>query len=572
MAACVVIGALHADEGPCTAKMTTLFQNCGVLAHIAGYHCSSLSRSLRMRRVNRACCEVVDDYVPRVWLSVLDERILAKAFSSRTLNVYIIEQSLKVRGWLQRQNILGVGGPLREFPFVRVIPDVYGQLPRVFEWIEKYGIVNMLDGGGFLLNMVRRQPNGVRRLLEVDGIDVNIAGNVDDDFVVKIIDIARTRIGPSAIDIAVGDIRIAIRKGYKNINSAFKAACGCGMFDAIPALVDAGADVNARIVYDDVMMSALAVVIKEAIVDSNCSLRDPRVRALNAVQSMLSKGANANDPDISLDDIARSQMQNLMRPLLTHGANPNKTGAAGRTALFYASVDVLRLLLATPGIAIDHVDDTGNTALMYNVYDYEKARLLVEAGANINVQNVDGKTALMIALEAQLRRSDVIRMLLDRNADIDLCDIHGRTTLMYAASFSEEFVSAILIRSNWRATSKVGRGVLYYVKSPKALEVIAGFVGAEMATLINQRDKNGSTPLSYVVSNAFFNKHLDPRQEPARALAGVIRGLLLLGADAGIPDRTGFSVLRLQTGGSEYKEFIKGAIDETIAAIKAKTA
>lgn len=524
-----------------------------------------------MRRVNRACCEVVDDYVPRAWLAVLDERILAKAFSPRTLGVYIIEQSLKVRGWLQRQDILDVGGQLREFLFVRVIPDVYERLPRVFEWIEKYGLVNMLDGGGFLLNMVRRQPDGVRRLLEIDGVDVNVADGNGDDFVIKIIDIARTRFGAS-VDIAVGDIKIAIRKGYKNINGAFKAACGCGMFDAIPALVDAGADVNARIVYDDAVMSALAVVIHEAIVDSNCSLRDPRVRALNAVQSMLSRGANADDPDIPLVDIARSQMQNLMRPLLAHGANPNKTGAAGRTPLFYASVDVLRLLLATPGIAIDHMDDTGKTALMYNVYDYEKVRLLVEAGANINLQNIDGKTALMIALEAKLGRSDVVRMLLGKNANLDLRDVHGRTTLMYAASFSEEFVSAILVRSDWRATSKVRRGVLFYVKSPKVLEVIAGFVGVEIATLVNQRDKNGSTPLSYIVGDAFFNKYLDPRQEPARALAGVIRGLLLLGADAAIPDRTGFSVLRLQTGGSEYKEFIKGAIDETIAAIKAKTA
>ncbi len=71
------------------------------------------------------------------------------------------------------------------------------------------------------------------------------------------------------------------------------------------------------------------------------------------------------------------------------------------------------------------------TAAAYGGYP-ETARVLVDAGANVNSKDSSGRTPLMAA--ALSGSSDVARLLLDHKADLNAEDSGGSTALIYAAA------------------------------------------------------------------------------------------------------------------------------------------
>ena len=98
----------------------------------------------------------------------------------------------------------------------------------------------------------------------------------------------------------------------------------------------------------------------------------------------------------------------------------NLRGAGGTTPLMqaalYGDVESVRLLLeggADPNIR----NDAGATALMWGVGDLEKARLLLDHGADVNARSEDERTPLLIAA-GQFGSSPVVKLLLDRGANV----------------------------------------------------------------------------------------------------------------------------------------------------------
>ena len=75
--------------------------------------------------------------------------------------------------------------------------------------------------------------------------------------------------------------------------------------------------------------------------------------------------------------------------------------------------------------------------------DAETVNALLNAGANVNAQNKNGRTALMQA--AIYRHIKVIKILLDRGANIGVKDINGMTALICAAWYCEAETINILI-------------------------------------------------------------------------------------------------------------------------------
>jgi hypothetical protein len=110
----------------------------------------------------------------------------------------------------------------------------------------------------------------------------------------------------------------------------------------------------------------------------------------------------------------------IIRELLNNGANPNiKCPKENRI-----------FLPRSPGGSgfIWHLDG-GLTPLMVAIYP-EVINLLVEFGADVNIQDKYGRTALM--LHSFLEITNIVPILIKKGADINLKDAEGRTALFYA--------------------------------------------------------------------------------------------------------------------------------------------
>jgi ankyrin repeat protein len=112
----------------------------------------------------------------------------------------------------------------------------------------------------------------------------------------------------------------------------------------------------------------------------------------------------------------------LVGILLDKGADPNRTGAGGTTALMWA------------------------------IPDLETVRLLLARGADVNAASETGRTPLLVAASYP-RTTAVIRLLLDRGADLRARDRGGATALALATRSSDVDVVRFLAARGLEAQS-----------------------------------------------------------------------------------------------------------------------
>ena len=124
-------------------------------------------------------------------------------------------------------------------------------------------------------------------------------------------------------------------------------------------------------------------------------------------------------------------------------------GPGGSTPLMYAvlygDAESVRLLLeagADPNIR----NEAGATALMWAVDDLDKTRLLIRRGADVNARSDDGRTPLFIAA-ARPGSYDVVKLLRDHKANPSLVlNRYGPTTpLRLAAEAGDEALLRLLL-------------------------------------------------------------------------------------------------------------------------------
>src|SRR5690242_14171997 len=81
-------------------------------------------------------------------------------------------------------------------------------------------------------------------------------------------------------------------------------------------------------------------------------------------------------------------------------ANVETRDARGATLLMhaaaYGTIESMRMLLDA-GADVNAANDFNATALLWCARDAAKARLLIEHGANVNIQSKQGRTPLMLA-------------------------------------------------------------------------------------------------------------------------------------------------------------------------------
>jgi ankyrin repeat protein len=176
-------------------------------------------------------------------------------------------------------------------------------------------------------------------------------------------------------------------------DTVLMAAVRSGSLDAVTALVDAGADVNAA----DPQLGH--TVLMSAVRSDNAPI----------VKLLLARGA-------TLEARTRVGAKPAVRP-------PGAGGGSHGVGIVRSGVPPQGEQLPTPG---------GMTPLMYAARDgsLDAARVLIEAGADLNVVDSNGMTPLMMAITNG--KIPVAQLLADKGADVRAADWYGRTPLWAA--------------------------------------------------------------------------------------------------------------------------------------------
>ncbi len=174
---------------------------------------------------------------------------------------------------------------------------------------------------------------------------------------------------------------------------------------------------------------------------------------INIVQAILAVpdvniNAQNNLGYTALMDAVRLDKIDLVRMVLAkEGIDVNAKSDGEYTALMWAAdrqnILVVNELLAVPGIEIDAKNELGLSALMMRRTSIEIRKRLIEAGANINLQDNNGNTLLITASEKN--QPKIVELLVNASANLNIQNHSGQTALMHACrAGNREIVSALI--------------------------------------------------------------------------------------------------------------------------------
>ncbi len=166
-------------------------------------------------------------------------------------------------------------------------------------------------------------------------------------------------------------------------------------------------------------------------------------RLLTIINSLQSRKSHSED--LSL----RQEYIKLVTNALT--GDVNQKNSKGETALMYAAwndyTDIVHLLLEK-GANLDLQTNAGSTALDIAIdkNNENTVKILLKAGANPNIQSkIEVRTPLILASAFGLE--NIVEILLNANADVNVKDKDGFTALMWAAEKGQADIVTLLINA-----------------------------------------------------------------------------------------------------------------------------
>jgi len=228
--------------------------------------------------------------------------------------------------------------------------------------------------------------------------------------------------------------------------------------EALALLIAAGADAKAANRYGATPLSEAASLGNAQILEQLLKAgADPNTRTTADGETVLMTSARAGNLD-------------AVNVLLNHGADVNaKESYKGQTALMWAAAEghaqVVKALLAhgadwkiqssfretkipklSAASSISPISRGGLTAFLFAARegDIETAKVMLDAGVDINQTDVDGTSGLVIS--AMNKKYTFTKFLLDRGADPNVTDVKGRAVLYAVIDARDEDWSALPMR------------------------------------------------------------------------------------------------------------------------------
>jgi len=280
-------------------------------------------------------------------------------------------------------------------------------------------------------------------------------------------------------------------------------AAGFGSAEAVKMLLDAGADVNARngleataLIWGAADIDKLKLLLAHgADVNAHSRLgRTPLMLAASCdgcsenVRLLIEKGADAKAVDKGGTDALAMAAQagdaESVRLLLAHGADARVADQSGLTALMLA---LTNCSLPAVSALVEHGADVnaantfagkvrfGDIDLKHLTPAHIAApycnadvmKLLVDAGAKVNVDDSRGMTPLMLAVSSEHQDAALVRLLLKSGADPNARSKTGETVLDWARKYGDPAVLETLQKAGAKDGGALARAQFHFGEPPQ---------------------------------------------------------------------------------------------------------
>ena len=245
--------------------------------------------------------------------------------------------------------------------------------------------------------------------------------------------------------------------------------------------------------------------------------------------------------------------------LLKAGTDPNQQDANGTSVLGLASVngftEIAKLIIdAGADVNLVHINtDVKRTPLMLACKESHEdtVQLLLQSGADPNLQTDIGITALLCAVNSSCRSLGIVRSLLEAGAAVNSQDREGLSSLAIASQYGSYKIVELLKQYGANVQlSTVDRSTPLMIACQNGHEDIAALLLNSQADPNVQNNKNNTALI------------LACEQQ----LAQTVSLLLSIGADPNLQNKMGWTALMVTCATQESHEFDNRILTELISA------